>query len=410
MCDFADVCDIMPAAGQIADLPRLVAALKHVGRSGGFGEFLVIESLVSRGARPVLLQLQAADWMQVMQGGGGLSEKVLQLPAVQQMTADQVGQLLQISANSWDADALELLATLPAAQQLAPNVMAKLLLTLLQRPPANTRLYSYGSFRFEVWEALLRLPPAQQLSDGVLQQIIDTAAEGGFGREIRSLCLLPQAAELQCGLSSEQVVCGILAAFRGERELDGEDAKMLMQQAGMQGLCVQHLADLALQVLRLPHSYDQEVQEVEVEGCMVPSWVWLLDALLQLPAAQQLGSRDVAQLIQALVLRWQAASTPINAKHLLCLTELPAAREVSVDQLLQMLTELGQSLKKDSAWNVLQRLPAWQRMTAADLVRVLKLCLGQHLAKYRASSALCAQVSEVLTQHPASGQLRGRCG
>lgn len=105
----------MPAAGQITDLPRLVAALNRVGQSGDFGEFLVIESLLSTGACPVLVQLQAADWAQVMQDGGGITEKVLQLPAVQQMTADQVGQLLQISASSWDADALELLATLPAA-------------------------------------------------------------------------------------------------------------------------------------------------------------------------------------------------------------------------------------------------------------------------------------------------------
>lgn len=355
-----------------------------------------------------MLQLQTADWLQVMQGGSCISEEVLQLPAVQQMTADQVGQLLQAHAadgmTDCNTDSIRLLATLPAAQQQTPGGVAELLLALVQPTSAL-----YWLPRHAAWEALLQLPPAQQLSDAVLQQIIDTAADGGFGTAIHSLrCILPQAAELQCGLSGKQLECGILAALKREGGAFVEDVEVLMREAGMQSLCVQDLASLSLQVLRLPRSYDREVQEVEVEGRMVPSWVWLLDALMQLPAAQQLGSRDVTQLIQAFVSRCEAAGKPIISEHLRCLLELPAAREVSAEQLLQMLTELSQGFRMVSLWNVsqqLRQLPAWQRMTAADLVRILKLCLGQHLAKYKACSALCAQVSRVLSQHPASGQL-----
>jgi hypothetical protein len=417
-CDVQDVCNIMPAAGQITDLPRFVAALTKVGLTGGLGQYFdppVLESLLDSGVRPVMLQLSSADWLQIIQGGGDITEEILQVPAVQQMTADQVGQLLQRSAESWASGAVMLLATLPAAQQLAPDVVSKLLLTLLRPQPGEPHVYSCDAAWLEAWEALLRLPPAQLISEGVLQQIIDRAAEGGCGRAICSLqCLLPQAAELQCGLSSEQLVCSILGAFKGERGLGGEDVKVLVQQAGMQALCAQDLASLSVQVLRLPSSrgsYDREVGDVEIRGeggsYTVPCWAYLMYALLQLPAAQQLSSTHVTQLIQGFVLRLEAAGESISSGEL---DLLPAAHEISAGQLLQMLTELSQRLKEASVWDVLQQLqqlPAWNMLSAAELLRVVKMCLGQHLAKYRASSALCTQLSEVLLQHPASGQLPG---
>lgn len=158
--------------------------------------------MLETGVRPVMLQLQAQDWCEVMQGGGGCTKEVLQLPAVQAMNADQIALVLQTLAARHDSCAVELLTAVPAAQQLTPEQLSQCLEKLLRGSTAD-----WNEDDQAAWDALLRMQPAQHIAVEVLQQLVDSAASCGRTQAIRSLQQqLPQAAGLQCGLGAAELM------------------------------------------------------------------------------------------------------------------------------------------------------------------------------------------------------------
>lgn len=426
--DIVDLCSLTPAAAQITDIPRFVAVLSSIGSWGWMGyDCDRVEYLLSTSVRPVMLLLQASGWCTIMHSGGGISEKVIGLPAVQQMTKDQVVTLLRVAVRqrAWNVPQL---ATIPAAQDVPAEVINELLLQLLH-PARHDPKYPLP---LPAWEALLSLRQAQHIAEDALQQLIDTAAETGFGLAMCGLQqYLSSAAELQCGLSGKELSRSILQAVRRKGGKGWGDAFVLAGQPGMQQLSASGIASLTMAVLELPRKYWQGfwiefdansdnlgVSELDPEDgdagvdleARMPGRVCLLSLLVQLPAFAQQSAEDLVKSIEAFVVGRAAASLQREDPFPPWLTALPAAANISAGQLLQVLEGVCQRLQGDSVWPLLQllvKLPAWQQLNPGQFVRALGLCLKHHLGKCSCDSALCGEVSELLSQHPVSGGLSG---
>jgi hypothetical protein len=165
-------------------------------------------------ALPVMQQLSCDDLMQQLKAAAGdapltshsnwIVELLRSIPAAEQISSDQVAVLLRLAAQRrqlWPhlnqqraadrqhAACMLQLLKLPAAQQLSSKVVTELLALLLSK---HTDVD-------ECTAAFGRLPAAQQLTRKNVTQLLHTAA-GAFseGCDVEPLCSLPAAQQINC--------------------------------------------------------------------------------------------------------------------------------------------------------------------------------------------------------------------
>lgn len=419
--DVEDVCWFETAPAQVTDTQRLAAVLKEV-RATYDGEYDMIETLLKTSLRHAMLQLQSEHWANILRSGREIEEGVLALPAVQQFSAAQVGELLQhyISTGCFSGDTL--LLTLPAAQQLPPALLGGLLLQMLHAPrPQDT-----ASFDLASWDSLLRLPAAQHIEEAVLQELLDLALQLGLPKAARSLQQrLPKAAALQCTLGGQQLVRSIIAACRRSGGGWG-DALLLVQQPGMQGLSAESIAVLLQELLHASParlygtSSDtlsdygglSDVEPDSYNACamgVLPGWERVLQSLRLLPGFQQLSVRHVPRLIALYATKCHVSSRTGRSFDLSFVTQLPAAAELTPGQLLQLLKDLCGQPKSQYVWFFwvqLLKLPGGQQMDPAQFAQGLKLGLVSLITAGGANSNLeTSGLPVLLSEHPAAARL-----
>jgi hypothetical protein len=250
------------------------------------------QQLSSQAAQRVILALTSAsvdpDYEQ-------LPSEFYSLPGVQQLSNDQVMQLLAADPEHTSCYCIEELCQLPAAQQLSGEQVAQLLV------PAAQQGCSLCS------NLLCQLPAAQQLSSEMLMKCLLAAVQQGYWESTHELCQLSTAQQL----STEQVVLLLEAA---------------VQQDGSS--CISELCELpAAQQLSsemLMQCLPAAVQQGDWESTQ---------QLCQLPAAQQLSSEQVLQCLSTAA--QQACS---SCTRDLC--RLPAAQQFSTEQVVQLLATM----------------------------------------------------------------------
>jgi hypothetical protein len=115
------------------------------------------------------------------------------LPAAQQLSSDQVMQLLVEAAQNRIHLGVQKLCLLPAAQEFGSNQVIHLLEGALQR---GCRAGRAAAGLCSCIRELCNLPAAQQLSSEQVMQLLATAVQHSHSSRTRGLCMLPAAQQL----------------------------------------------------------------------------------------------------------------------------------------------------------------------------------------------------------------------
>lgn len=217
--------DWQPAAGAAADLPLLVSVLQAAAGASSNGSTLkaLLEKL------PLSGQLQRSDWLEILRvrlqrecfGHPPLLPWALGLqPELRDMSMGQLAPLLEAAVQSDSAQEAAVLTALPAAQQLQPEDVERMLtgarvkhksdvLQVVAALPAAQQLSALALARVlraavQLWgcmpwhgmQVLLQLPAAQQLDAAALGELLAVAADRGE-LALRALASLPAAQQLQ---------------------------------------------------------------------------------------------------------------------------------------------------------------------------------------------------------------------
>jgi hypothetical protein len=259
------------------------------------------------------------------------------LPAAAQLTTDAGTRLLLAAIQQSTFRVVRQLHSLAAAQQLSTEQAETLLQACMQEFAGTHDSVSSVAYdrAFDIFLEVIDLPAAILLSSSALVQLLHTAADMADPDITDELCILPAAA----AVSSEDAV-GLLPA-----------------------------------VLQKPSSY--HVDETII-------------ILMELPAFSQLSCAAVAQLMHAAAEHYIVSTlhpAMINSHTCLkMLCELPAAQELSAEQLLQLLKLVVAHSK--NCTEHLCKLPAGQQLSSEAVTELLLAA---------AASSGLADVEQLLT-------------
>jgi hypothetical protein len=399
---------------------------------------------------PAVKQLSASDWYQVLsvalKEGRYVFEGCMNLPGMQQLDAQQVGELLRVCVDKqdWNGEVCGLL-NLPGAQLMSAATIGDLLRQFLQAVPADAAI-DYEGQAASSWVTLLCLPHAAEMPNEVAQQLHDTAVEGGLACLAKAILgALPQQAEAVCAVTGERLVRGILAAIK--RVPHGGDLLLWDEQPGLQSLdagsCVQLIESLLQLAGRIDvwssgssyytYNYDRIQEEVPAQ------LLGLVHALLQEPACQRMQWPVVLGIFKAclrpacstdcipIIERVASAACQNGIGHIVqscternchaycallvvfAVTALPAAADIDHEQLLELLSEACQAFPSACVWRQLMQLPAAQQMLPAELAAVLSKVVDGSCAEdmSRLAQFDVSEVAGVLLHHPVAQQLDG---
>ncbi|WIA32669.1 hypothetical protein OEZ86_003470 [Tetradesmus obliquus] len=286
------LCDL-PAAAQFkaqqlscSSILRLLRACRDAQSSCTFQDHVM--RLLSR--LPAAVQLQPRDPVQRMlldirKGDSGLVSNLARLPAAQDISGEQLLQLLTAAAKepAWaSCVGTEELCELPAAAQISDAEAAGLLVAALQQGKA------------ECMEALRQLPAAHPLSSGSVSQLLGAAASAANEIIQEALSTLPEGVELSSSIQAQH-----LKEFKHWR-------------------CIEVLFDWLDDEQQLSAELTGEALRVAALWCLSNT----MEELCELPPAELLSSKQVAAALEAAVMRGSEECT-----QLLC--KLPAAQHLS---------------------------------------------------------------------------------
>lgn len=203
---------------------------------------------------PAVQQLGAADWHQVLTvavtKGGYFLDGCWQLPTMQQLDAERVGDLLRACAGHQHASStVGALLMLPGAQLMPAAMIGDLLQHFLQDMPAEAPK-QHNRPEASNWTSLLGLPHAANMPAQTVQQLYAAALETGLVGLAHALLLaLPQQAEAVFAVTGQQLVQGIIAAIKRARK--GGDLTSWAQEPGLQSLDAGSCVQLVLELLQL---------------------------------------------------------------------------------------------------------------------------------------------------------------
>jgi hypothetical protein len=177
---------------------------------------LLLQQLLDK--LPTVQQLGAADWQEVLactfHADYWMPAGCLELPGVQQLDAEQLGELLHVCIEGQLHGQVPVLLQLPAAKLMPADALQGLLQQTLQREAASVRGFVYGQLA-AAWGVILALPHAADVPVQVVQQLHDTAFKLGLpslGKAL--LAALPEQGTVVCSVSGELLAQGMLAAIQ----------------------------------------------------------------------------------------------------------------------------------------------------------------------------------------------------
>jgi hypothetical protein len=270
-------------------------------------------------------------------------KKLCQLPAAAQLSSSAVAALLlQAMKHSAPAEAVNQLCRLPAAEQLTKQHAAKVLEKCIA-----TNLYTLrnNSADIDVYSYIGQIPAVAQLSAPVLVRLLHTAVKRRSMSDVNRLCAMPAAAHI----NRQELLPLLLAALTALKE--------------------------------------GAINFVVVNACRSN-----IVLLMQLPAVSQLSSADVSQwMCEIAEHRLECVASDLYMPRLF---NLPAAKQLSKDQVLVPLRALAQS-GSIAGMAELTQLPAAQHISRWELAQLLQ-------AAVKSSSPGCAAA---LCKLPAAGRV-----
>jgi hypothetical protein len=246
------------------------------------------------------------------------------LPAAVQLSSDTIAGLLLAVLHAttfsgtycWGAEVASAaghLCKLPAAQQLSSKHINSLLRACMQ-----LNIYPYRGTRFVV--AVCQLPGAKQLSSGTIVQLLQEAISVKGSDYTQQLCSLPAAAAIS-----------------------GADATSLVS-----AVCMLEGVDHGMQ-----HNLDS-----------------ITHRLVRLPAIAQLDNMELGQLLRVLVTNIKPKSfLSYIGLHFLC--TLPAAQQLS-SEVVEQLLEAALARNNVRCTGVLFTLPGIEQLSSAAVARLLQ--------------------------------------
>uniref|UniRef100_A0A383V6A8 Uncharacterized protein n=1 Tax=Tetradesmus obliquus TaxID=3088 RepID=A0A383V6A8_TETOB len=294
----------LPWMQQHVDAATLKAALAQLLTAEHFEDVLVNLCWL-----PAAQQLSSEEVQQLLQAAverGCAPAQLCELPAAAGITSDATLQLLQAAVSK--GVNVEWLCELPAAAGISSEGVRQLLQAAVCE----------GEFEW-YFTGLLRLPAAAGISSDAVSQLMLLGLEKDG--EVEQLFALPAAA----GISSEALPQLLLAALKHSREVAQLFA--LPAAAGLTSEAVLQLLQAAVE-----HGY-------------VP------EELCQLPAAAGISSAAVLQLLQAAVRKCGGKKQWLcgNASCIRLLCNLPAVHHLTCEEVFSLLSAAGDvSSKADS--------------------------------------------------------------
>uniref|UniRef100_A0A383VKL8 Fanconi Anaemia group E protein C-terminal domain-containing protein n=1 Tax=Tetradesmus obliquus TaxID=3088 RepID=A0A383VKL8_TETOB len=295
-------------------------------------------------------------------------EQLLELPAAQQLSPEALQHILDngIQVQSAHLDgSMTLLLELPAAQQLSPSCVAELLKDFAEQRSSSA-------------QHLLALPAAQQLETEFVVQMLEDAVASDRWELVPQLLRLPAGQQMSSAALQKLLKSAVKAA-----SINSIDRRVSTVTAALDCMEAIRTFPAARQV---PSSSVAELLQTAVERHRRD--VAML--LIQLPTAQQVSSSIVVQLLQA---------ATQDHDLMLRLGDLPAAQQLSIDALAALLQAAVMDDACCCSEDVLA-MPAAQQLNA--------VMLGQLLQRTRhLDSRAWPEAMRRLAQLPAAQQLNG---
>jgi hypothetical protein len=409
--------DWEPAAGAASDLPLLVSVLRAAARTscvGGTALHLLFGKL------PLSAQLQRSDWLQILRSG--LIERITCTPLMQwalglqpelrDMSVAELAPLLEAAVQGNSAEDVAVLTALPAAQQLQPDDVERML------SGAKVRL------KVELLESVAALPAAQQLSLAAYVRVLRAGVQVSDSWQwqgLQVLLKLPAAEQLDAAALGELLA---VAADKGPRALPVLTALPAAQQLqpdvvfGVLQQLVRRLADassmgfLEIGVTFVPLLQLQPAQQIPLDSLqqlfdavtdLGPLGKNLPDLIRNLPQAG--GLQERLSLKRLLPLLKQACSVydkhsrrdgpPVGGMRLL---QEPAAQELCGLDLVGLLRE-ATGRGSDSILAGLQELPGFRLLGSKDVQQLMRTTLVERAHTKRSG------LMEPYADHPAAAAL-----
>jgi hypothetical protein len=313
--------------------------------------------------------------------GTAVAAALQNLPTAQNISSDDTVALAEAALAAATPPLaslnMQLVCSLPAAAQLPPAVLARLLATAVQIDSQPGAHVTNGS----VVQLCALTPAVLGLAASDVTRLLQAAAELGNPAVLSTLCQLPAATQMQADGLYVVLQAAISACKPAINTIVGVLCNKL--EGAAQQLQPQQLHSLL-------------VASVHLVNIGVGTGV--VSALLRLPAAQQLQPADVSALV-ALALQTQRSYHLLNV----LLALLPAAKHMEAAQLAaHVRTALAMERVSDAA--ALLGLPPAFALAADDVAALLLTLFGQTLAFGRMQNA--AHVFGLMCTLPAAQQLQ----
>uniref|UniRef100_A0A383V5Y1 Uncharacterized protein n=1 Tax=Tetradesmus obliquus TaxID=3088 RepID=A0A383V5Y1_TETOB len=325
------------------------------------------------------------------------AQELLPLPAADQLSTDAVVRLLRAVIQAPDAFAvLSLLRRLPATRQLSTGHVESLLQACMQEVAAHQSSSSSSSSRrgcapqkyspYRVFESLIQMPAARQLNSSAALQLNSSAAlqlNSSAALQLNSSAALQL---LHTAIATDGCdFLGALCALPAAASISSEGVASLLQAAFSQRSAAGSI----------------------LAGCAAQQ---AINAVVHLPAFDQISCASAAQLMLAAATAAQHSGDAAHChEHLravygafVFLCELPAARQLSSEQLLQPFQIVVQ--QHSGEWTErICRLPAAQQLSSAaveqlllaaaaartpDVLSIIRKLLGLPAAQHLSSAAI----------------------
>lgn len=332
------------------------------------------------------------------------------LPAMLQLTAQQVGALLQVSLDSGCCGSISSLWTLPGAAALQPQLVVSLCRAVITSYPCSRA----SDVSYVALEELLALAAAQSIDAAAAAQLL-SAAQGARQAQMAALLQqqLPQLQDAAAAAAADSSgnVHPLLQQLR--KAVRSRQMKVVKQMCQSQDLAHVAAADRgallveALYAVRGHDSSHDSLRELAWDKestllCVIPGllppqdctavmFAQLLQAcsasgctrtMLQLiehyPAADQLSAADLEPLLLQ-CMAWETSKTihvdDERPQVILALLQLPGAQGVSVGAISKLVAAMAASGTGCGVNEVLE-LPAAGTMSAAAVCDAVEACLN----------------------------------